>query len=97
MIYWTRHLHSISHSKYSSYTINILFILPISGGLRNKINGYLFHHASTQTPTVKKEFKDFSNLRTRETQTFETRTLSVQSYREAGLKFDFLLLSFLVI
>jgi hypothetical protein len=57
----------------------------------------VYHHAFTQTPTIKKEFKDFSNLRTRETQTFETRTLSVQSYREAGSEFGFLMLLLVVI
>ena len=71
-----------------------MFILPISGGFRNKISGSLYHHASTQTPIIKKELKDFSNLRTRETQTFKTRTLSVQSYREAGLESGFLMLLF---
>jgi ribosomal protein S30 len=48
------------------------------------MNGCVYHHSSSQTPTVKKEPKDTSNLRTRETQTFQTRTLAVQSYRESG-------------
>jgi hypothetical protein len=48
------------------------------------MNGCVYHHSSSQTPTVKKELKDTSNLRTRETQTFQTRTLAVQSYRESG-------------
>ena len=48
------------------------------------MNGSIYHHACTQTPIVRTETKDTSNLRTRETQTSETRTLSVQSYREAG-------------
>ncbi len=58
------------------------------GGFRNKINGYLYHHASTNTPVVKKELKDTSNLRTRETQTSELRTLSTQSYRECGTQME---------
>ena len=87
----------ILHSKLYFSRKKIVFIVPISGGFRNKINGSLYHHASTQTPTIKKDLKDFSNLRTRETQTFETRTLSVQSYREAGLEFGFVMLLLVVI
>jgi hypothetical protein len=89
--------HCFFALDYAFYSNIIIFISPISGGFRNKINGSLYHHASTQTPTVKKELKDFSNLRTRETQTFETRTLSVQSYREAGLEFGFLMLLLVVV
>lgn len=59
------------------------------GGYRNKLNGYIYHHASTQTPTENnKKAKDYSNLRTRETQTVETRTLSIQSYRESGTQME---------
>lgn len=55
------------------------------GGHRNRLSGKVYHHASSQTPTENKpEMRDFSNLRTRETQTFEQRTCSVQPYREAG-------------
>lgn len=55
------------------------------GGYRNKRNGKVYHHASSQTPTENKvESKDYSNLRTRETQTYEQRTCSVQPYREFG-------------
>jgi hypothetical protein len=43
------------------------------GGFRNKLNGALYHHANTQTPVIRAETKDTSNLRTRETQTCETR------------------------
>jgi len=58
---------------------------PYLGGYRNKMSGKIYHHGSSQTPTERKsEAKDFSNLRTRETQTFEQRTCSVQPYREAG-------------
>lgn len=58
---------------------------PYLGGFRNKVTGALYHHGSSQTPTENKyEVKDTSNLRSRETQTYEYRTLSVQSYRECG-------------
>jgi len=58
---------------------------PYFGGYRNKVSGKVYHHSSSQTPTENKpEMRDFSNLRTRETQTFEQRTCSVQPYREAG-------------
>mmetsp|Transcript_22967 Transcript_22967/g.38300 ORF Transcript_22967/g.38300 Transcript_22967/m.38300 type:complete len:425 (-) Transcript_22967:2216-3490(-) len=59
------------------------------GGFRNKITGQVYHHASSQTPTdQKKVTKDYSNLRTRETQTSETRTLSVQPNRESGTQME---------
>ena len=58
------------------------------GGFRNKVTGNMFHHASSNTPVVKKELKDMSNLRTRETQTSELRTLSTQSYRECGTQME---------
>ena len=55
------------------------------GGYRHKISGKVYHHASSQTPTENRnQSKDMSNLRTRETQTYEQRTLSVQPYRECG-------------
>ena len=48
------------------------------GGYRNKQTGQIYHHCSTQTPTVvKKEVKDVSKLRCRETQTYVERTVSV--------------------
>ena len=58
------------------------------GGFRNKINSLLYHHATSQTPVQKKELKDTSNLRTRETQTYEVRSLSTQSYREFGTQME---------
>jgi hypothetical protein len=59
------------------------------GGYRNKLTGHLYHHAQTQTPTDEKRVqRDYSNLRTRETQTTERRTLSVQPYRESGTQMD---------
>lgn len=59
---------------------------PYLGGYRNKNNGSIYHHASSQTPTENRKItrKDFDNLRTRETQTFETKTLSIQTIRESG-------------
>jgi len=59
------------------------------GGYRNKLNGYVYHHASSQTPTdQKKILRDYTNLRTRETQTSEMRTLSVQPQRESGTQME---------
>jgi hypothetical protein len=59
------------------------------GGYRNKQTGLVYHHASSQTPTdQKKAVKDYTNLRTRETQTSETRTLSVQPNREFGTQME---------
>ncbi len=59
------------------------------GGYRNKINGIVYHHASSQTPTEQqKRQKDYSSQRTRETQTVETRTLSVQPHRETGTQME---------
>lgn len=59
------------------------------GGYRNKLNGHVYHHASTQTPTdQQKKMKDYSSLRSRETQTVETKTLSVQLNRECGTQME---------
>lgn len=59
------------------------------GGYRDKVTGKLYHHANSQTPTERKHvIKDTSNLRSRETQTYEYRTLSVQSYREFGTQME---------
>jgi len=59
------------------------------GGYRNKLTGHVYHHASTQTPTDQQQRqKDYSSLRSRETQTVESRTLSVQSYRESGTQME---------
>lgn len=58
---------------------------PYLGGFRNTVTGAMYHHGSSQTPTENKfEVKDTSNLRSRETQTYEYRTLSIQSVRECG-------------
>lgn len=62
------------------------------GGFRNRMSGKLYHHAGSQTPRLsssslnggsRKEV-DYSHLRTRETQTMEERTVSVQVTREGG-------------
>jgi len=59
------------------------------GGYRNKMTGRVYHHAATMTPTEqKKNTKDVSRLRSRDTQTYEERTLSVQSYRESGTQME---------
>lgn len=49
------------------------------GGLRSKLSGMVYHHAETQTPVERSApVKSYQHMRTRETQTFETRTVSVQ-------------------
>lgn len=59
------------------------------GGYRNKLNGKIYHHANSQTPTDRKtSSKDYSNLRSRETQTYEVRSLSIQAYRESGTQME---------
>ena len=59
------------------------------GGYRNKITGKIYHHANSQTPTdSKKTIKDTSHLRSRDTQTFENRTLSIQPGREYGTQME---------
>lgn len=62
---------------------------PYLGGFRNVVNGLLYHHGSSQTPTENKfAVKDTSNLRSRETQTYEYKTLSIQSVRECGTQME---------
>ena len=49
------------------------------GGLRSKLSGTVYHHAETQTPVERSApVKSYHHMRTRETQTFEMRTVSVQ-------------------
>lgn len=55
------------------------------GGYRNSRSHKVYHHAGTQTPTDRKSMaRDYSHLRTRETQTHNHRTVSVQPVREHG-------------
>ena len=62
---------------------------PYLGGYRNRLSGRVYHHASTQTPSEQqRRQRDLSSLRSRETQTVETRTLSVQVSREAGTQME---------
>lgn len=59
------------------------------GGYRNKLNGRLYHHASTNTPTEReRKMRDLSHLRSRETQTYEAKTVSVQLQRESGTQME---------
>lgn len=74
---------------------------PFLGGYRNKKSGREYHHASSQTPTEAlagmkasfsllgtKKIKDTSNLRTRETQTSEWKSRSMQTTREFGTQME---------
>lgn len=59
------------------------------GGYRNKLNGKIYHHASTNTPTEReRKMRDLSHLRSRETQTYEVKTVSVQLQRESGTQME---------
>jgi hypothetical protein len=59
------------------------------GGYRHKLTGKVYHHTSTQTPTEnQRQLKDYSNLRSRDTQTVETKSLSIQGHRESGTQMD---------
>jgi len=57
---------------------------PYLGGYRNKKTAKVYHHAGTQTPTEVKKTKDTNHLRTRDTQTYEVRSVSMATYRESG-------------
>jgi len=64
-------------------------VKPYLGGYRDKRNGKIYHHGFTQTPTDRKvKVKDTTHLRSRDTQTYEVRTLSVQPYRETGTQME---------
>lgn len=55
------------------------------GGYRNRSTHRIYHHAATQTPTENKgHHKENTNLRCRETQTYEFKSRSIQSVRESG-------------
>lgn len=56
------------------------------GGYKNKLTGAIYEHAATQTPrvTMGEPMKDYSHLRTRDTQTYELQTRSQQTTRESG-------------
>jgi len=54
------------------------------GGYRHKLSSKVYHHAGTQTPTEVKKVRDTSHLRTRDTQTYELRSVSMATYRESG-------------
>jgi hypothetical protein len=59
------------------------------GGYRHKLTGKVYHHTSTQTPTENhRQSKDYSNLRSRDTQTVETKSRSIQGNRESGTQMD---------
>ena len=54
------------------------------GGYKHKNTARIYHHAGTQTPTEVKKVKDLGHLRTRDTQTYEVRSVSMATYRESG-------------
>lgn len=57
------------------------------GGYRNKKNGYLYHHASTNTASKierKDIWKNSENRSHRETQTYVMKTRSIMTGREFG-------------
>ena len=57
---------------------------PYLGGYRHKHTGVTYHHGTAQTEGVKKVYKDVSNLRNRDTQTYSKVSTSTQLVREAG-------------
>ena len=73
-----------------SYTFPVTIIKntmkkPYFGGYQNTNNHKLYHHASTQTPTEKKiQQRELTHLRTRETQTYNQKSVSIQPIREHG-------------
>jgi hypothetical protein len=59
------------------------------GGYRSKVTGSIYHHASSQTPTdSRKDIRDTTGLRTRETQTVAIRSAGHQTVCEAGTQMD---------
>mmetsp|Transcript_11235 Transcript_11235/g.18296 ORF Transcript_11235/g.18296 Transcript_11235/m.18296 type:complete len:441 (+) Transcript_11235:80-1402(+) len=54
------------------------------GGYRHAKNKRVYHNASTQTPIESKNAEGGTKLRTRETQTYDMRSISVQPCREHG-------------
>ncbi len=58
------------------------------GGYRHKNNGLIYHHAGTQTPTEVKKQRETDHLRTRDTQTYELRSVSMATYRESGTQME---------
>lgn len=59
---------------------------PYLGGYRHKKTGLVYHHASSQSDELGliPPRRSVENLRNRDTQTYDTRTRSTQSYREYG-------------
>lgn len=76
------------------------YVIPVSivkktirklylGGYRNTKSGKVYHHCSTQTPREEKVIINKNlNKNTRETQTKELRTCSVQPIREQGTQME---------
>ena len=54
------------------------------GGYKHSKNKRVYHNASTQTPIESKNVEGGTNLRTRETQTYDMKSISVQPNREHG-------------
>uniref|UniRef100_A0A061RZE0 Iq and ubiquitin-like domain-containing n=1 Tax=Tetraselmis sp. GSL018 TaxID=582737 RepID=A0A061RZE0_9CHLO len=56
---------------------------PYLGGFRHKKTGATYHHAFTQTPR-KPKYSEADRKLSRETQTYDTKSLRVQTTREQG-------------
>jgi hypothetical protein len=54
------------------------------GGYKHAKNKLIYHNASTQTPIESKNIDGGTKLRTRETQTYDMKSISVQPNREHG-------------
>ena len=85
--------------EYYIFPVTIVKSIPNGkkylGGYRNKVTGQVYHHGSSQTPvdpnkktSVTGKVIDTDKLRSRETQTYEMRTLSVQPFRESGTQME---------
>ena len=60
---------------------------PYMGGFRNKRTGSEYHHACTQTPRQNR-YTEADRKNTRETQTYEMRTRTLQTVRECATQME---------
>ena len=76
-------------SAAGDYSFPVKIVKPTSrklyfGGYKHAKTKLVYHHATTQTPIESKNVDGGTNLRTRETQTYDMRSISVQPCREHG-------------